>query len=157
MLNFWPLWRIFVNVLILKVKKKTCFREFQQIYHETLLFTIFLWNSQLSAVYYLAGFQHQIYKANASFSMLILSKGRLWGLNIRVQIDLENLLSSDSRRFTNLYCNWYLTPVSHSAVCVHKSRWHFFRISTPPFPMSAFFHYYPRKNWPIFVFGRILS
>ena len=27
-----------------------------------------------------------------------------------------NILPSDSRGFTNLYCNWYLPPVSHSVV-----------------------------------------
>ena len=65
--------------------------------------------SQFSVLCHLAGFQHLIYKANASFSMLIFSKGRPWGRNVIVEIDLGNLLRTDSRGFMNLYCDWYLS------------------------------------------------
>ena len=48
--------------------------------------------------------------------MLIFSKGRSWGLNIIVEIDLGNFLRSDSRGLTNLYAIDISRPDSHS-VC----------------------------------------
>ena len=54
--------------------------------------------------------------------MPIFSKGRLWGLNIIVEIDLGTLLRSDSRGFTNLYCDWYLSPISHSVQSVSRNQ-----------------------------------
>jgi hypothetical protein len=46
--------------------------------------------------------------------MLIFSKGRSWGLNIIVEIDLGNFLRSDSRGLTNLYAIDISRPDSHS-------------------------------------------
>ena len=72
--------------------------------------------------------------ANASFSMLIFSKGRPWGLNIIMEIDLGSLLRSDSRGFTNLYCNWYLSyRFAHCA---------YFKICS-----TAAFHLHCHQKW----------
>ena len=65
----------------------------------------FVQKSQFSALCHLAVLQHLIYKANATFSMSIFSKGRLLGLNIVMEIDLGKLLGSDSKGFMNLYCD----------------------------------------------------
>ena len=50
-----------------------------------------------------------ISKANISISKSFFSKGRPWGLNIIMEMDLEKLYWLDSRGFTNLYCNWYVS------------------------------------------------
>ena len=70
---------------------------------------IFFQSSQFSALYYLAGFQHSIYEANASISKSIFSKGLPSGLKIRIEIDSRNLFWLDSKGFTNVYCDSYLS------------------------------------------------
>ena len=72
---------------------------------------IFFQSSQFSALYYLAGFQHSIYEANASISKSIFSKGLPSGLKIIIEIDSRNLFWLDSRGFTNVYCDQLLSSV----------------------------------------------
>jgi hypothetical protein len=92
-----------------KVSKKCVFAKIGILWTHLSRNLIFLQKSQLSALCHLAAFQHSIYKANASFLMSIFSKGRPWGLNIIMEMELGQLFLTDSRGFTNLYCNWYLS------------------------------------------------
>ena len=80
--------------------------KFGSNYHETFLLSLV---SQLSVHCQSAGFHHCISRANASISKSFLSKRPPWGLNIIMKIYLVKLVLSDSKVFTNVYCDQHLT------------------------------------------------
>ena len=65
--------------------------------------------SQLSVHCQSAGFHHCFSRANASISKSIFSKRPPWGLNIIMKIDSVKLAWSDSKGFTNVYCDQHLS------------------------------------------------
>ena len=145
-----------------KVSKKCVFAKIGILWTHLSRNLIFLQKSQLSALCHLAAFQHSIYKANASFLMSIFSKGRPWGLNIIMEMELGQLFLTDSRGFTNLYCNWYLSyrfaqcawvsNCKRSLTLIFDPKYSFTggppltRFSLPRIPLPLFFGLYMRKR-----------